>query len=235
MSNLGKVLTGILNTRIVRRLEEKFILSETQAGFRKGRSTVDHIFVLKTLANKFLTRKKGRFYCLFVDFSKAFDCVNRDYLIYTLINNGMHGKMLKLLRDVYSNVMASVKTKQGFTKPFECKSGVRQGCLLSPELFILFINELERKLKFSEFRGIHVWEATEVLLLMYADDIVLVGETIQLQRKINILEQFCRKYGMKVNLDKTKVMVFRNGCITAKKESFYYLGGKLILIHTIDT
>ena len=83
-------------------------------------------------------------------------------------------------------------------------------------------------LKLSEFKGIHVWEATEVLLLMYADDIVLVGETIiQLQRKINILEQFCRKYGMKVNLDKTKVMVFRNGGITAKKESFYYLGKKI--------
>ena len=86
---------------------------------------MDHIFVLETILDKFLTRKKGRFYCLFVDFSKAFDCVNRNYLIYTLIKNGMHGKMLKLLRDMYSNVMASVKTKQGFRKPFECKSGVR--------------------------------------------------------------------------------------------------------------
>ena len=147
MSNLGKVLTGILNTRIVRWVEEKFILSESQAGFRKGRSIVDHIFVLKTILDKFLTRKKGRFCCLFVDFSKAFDCVDRDYLIYTFIKDGMNGKMLKLLRDMYSNVMASVKTKQGFTKPFECKSGVRQGCLLGPELFILFINELGQMLK----------------------------------------------------------------------------------------
>ena len=90
----------------------------------------------------------------------------------------MHGKMLKLLRDMYSNVAASVKTKQGFTKPFEIKPGVRQECLLSPELFILFINESERMLKSSEFRVIHILEATEVLLLMYAGDIVLVGETI---------------------------------------------------------
>ena len=121
----------------------------------------------------------------------AFDCVNRDYLIYIFIKNGMHGKMLKLLRDMYSNVMAAVKTKQGFTKPSECKTRIRQGCLLSPELLILFINELEQMLKLSEFRGIHIWEATKVLLLMYADDILLVGETIiQLQRKINILEKF---------------------------------------------
>ena len=113
--------------------------------------------------------------------------------------------MLKLLRDMYSNVMASVKTKLGFTKPFECKSGVRQGCLLDPELSILFINESAGMLKLSEFRRIHILEAPVVLLLMYADDIVLVGDTItQLQRKINILEKFFRKYGMKVNLNKTK-------------------------------
>ena len=87
----------------------------------------------------------------------------------------MYGKMLKLLRDMYSNVMASVKTKQGFTKTFECKSGVRQRCLLSPGLVI---NELERMFKLSEFRGIHNWEATQVLVLIYVDDIVLVGETI---------------------------------------------------------
>ena len=164
---------------------------------------MDRIFVLKTIVDEFLKRRKGRFYyCLFVDFSKAFDCANRDYLTYTRIKSGMHGKILKLLRDMYSNVMASVETKQGLTKPFEFKSGVRKGCLLSPELFILFINELERMLKLSEFRGIHFGEATEVLLLMYADDMVLVGETIiQLQRKINILEKFGRKYGMKVNID----------------------------------
>ena len=77
------------------------------------------VFVLKTIVDKFLTRKNGRFYCLLVNFSKAFDCVNRDNLIYTFIKNNTHGKMLKLI------VMLSVKTKQGFTKPFECKSGVR--------------------------------------------------------------------------------------------------------------
>ena len=223
LSNLGKVLTGILNTRIVRWVEKKL----SSVSLKQASERADHVFVLKTTVDKFLTRKKGRFYCPFVDFSKAFDCVNRDYLIYIIIKNGMHGKMLKLLGDTQSNVTAPMKTKEGFTKPFECKSGVRQGCLLSPELSI---NKLERTLKLSEFRGIHIWEATEVLLLMYADDIVLVAETIiQLQRKINILKKFCRKYGMKVNLDKTKVMVFRNGGKTAKKNHFTTWDKKMIL------
>ena len=81
LSSLGKVLTGILSTRIVRWIEEKFILSESQAGFRKDRSTVDHIFVLKTILDKFLTRKEGSFCCLFVDFSKAFDYVTEITLL----------------------------------------------------------------------------------------------------------------------------------------------------------
>ena len=59
-----------------------------------------------------------------------------------------------------------------------CKPEVTQGCLQSPELLILFINELERTRKLSEFRRIYIWEAIEVLLLMYADDIVLADETI---------------------------------------------------------
>ena len=74
--------------------EVENIIAECQAGFRQGRSTIDQIFILKTIVDKYLFRKKGRFYCMFVDFSKAFDTVNRDYLIYTVIKQGMHGKML---------------------------------------------------------------------------------------------------------------------------------------------
>ena len=65
--------------------------------------------------------------------------------------------------------------------------------------------------------------AIEVFLLMYADDIVLVGDTIlELQRKINMLEIFWEKWGMEVNLKKTKVVVFRNGGKTSKSERFFY-------------
>ena len=60
-------------------------------------------------------------------------------------------------------------------------------------------------LKLSEFRGVYIWEATEVLLFIYVGDILLAGETIiQLQRKITILETFCRKYGIKSTLIKQK-------------------------------
>ena len=141
--------------------------------------------------DKYLFSKKGRFHCMFVDFSKAFDTVNRDYLIYTLIKQGMHGKMLKLVREIYSKVKATVRTKDGLTERFDCILGVRKGCMLSPRLFIIFINELELMLRQSEFRGISMGNAIEIFLLMYADDIVLQGDTVlELQRKIRVLEEF---------------------------------------------
>ena len=95
LSNLSKIFTGIINKRIVLWSESKGFLSECQAGFRQKKSTVDQMFILKTMIDRFLFRKRGRVYCIFVDFSKAFDTVNRNYLFYSLIKSGMHGKMLR--------------------------------------------------------------------------------------------------------------------------------------------
>ena len=72
--------------------------------------------------------------------------------------------------------------------------------MLSPRLFIIFINELEKMLKKSKFRGISMENVIDVFLPTYADDIVLLGDTVlELQKKINILEKFSEKWGMEVN------------------------------------
>ena len=113
-----------------------------------------------------------------------------------LIKQGMHGKMLNLVREIYSKVKATVRTKDGLTKLFDCILGVRQGYMLSPRLFIIFINELELMLRQSEFRGITMRNVTEIFLLMYVDDIVLLGGTaLELQRKIRVLEEFAKNGG----------------------------------------
>ena len=127
--------------------EQEKVIGQCQAGFQQGKSTTDQMFILKTFIDKHLFRKRGRFYCLFVDFSKAFDTVNRDFLIYSLIKSGMHGKMLTLIQKVYSKVTAAVRTQEGLTELFDCKMGLRQGCMLRPRLFIIFENELEKMLK----------------------------------------------------------------------------------------
>ena len=137
---LNKILTGMMYNRIYNWAEDNSKLSESQAGFRKGYSTIDNIFTLMSLGQKYLSKKGGRFYCLFVDFSKAFDRIDHKILINSLIKKGFHGRMLKLLIAMYSNLCSCVKIdNQKCTSHFKCNIGTRQGCKLSTILFILLL------------------------------------------------------------------------------------------------
>ena len=86
LSCLGKLFTSILNNRLYAFCEENKILGESQAGFRKGYNTLDHIFVLKNAIDLFLTEKK-KLFCCFVDYTKAFDMVWREALWYKLLSS----------------------------------------------------------------------------------------------------------------------------------------------------
>ena len=113
----------------------------------------------------------------------------------------------------------------GLTKSFKCNTGVRQGCLLSPRLFLLFIEQLNLMLQKAERKGLFLIDATELKVLMYADDIVILGDSVlELQRKIKVLELFCTKWGMSVYVSKTEVVVFRKGGKLGSKEKLYYCG-----------
>ena len=119
------------------------ILAEEQAGFRKGYSTIDHIFNLKCLIDLYLFRGK-KLYCAFIDYKKAFDSVNRIYLWQKLINNNIDGKMFKIIHNLYANANAKSCVRIGNSKStsFSSNIGVRQGENLSPVLFSLFLNDL---------------------------------------------------------------------------------------------
>ena len=91
LSVLGKLLTRIMNNRLVTWAEEYRIYVEAQGGFRPGRGTVDNIFVLDGIGNSYLSSGKA-LYTAFIDFSKAFDYVVRDNLWYKLIQVGVRAK-----------------------------------------------------------------------------------------------------------------------------------------------
>jgi hypothetical protein len=105
----GKIFTTVLNSRLKTWAEETNAIDECQAGFRNGYSTTDKNFVLQSIVQKYLDRKRSKFYCAFIDFSKAFDTVNRTKLWYVLIKKGLHGKMIKILEDMYAQVKSSVR------------------------------------------------------------------------------------------------------------------------------
>ena len=229
----SKLYSSVINKRLYVFSERNECIPEAQAGFRKGYSTVDNIFTLQSLVEKYLTRKGGRFFTLFVDFSKAYDCVNRRKLLYLLLKKtGIHGKMFSTLRSMYSNVKSSVRIDSKITEYFDCFSGVKQGCVLSPLLFSLFLSELQSELINSTTKGIDIFsDPIGVLLLMYADDLALVSDNvIDLQRKIDCLEKYCNKWGLTVNMSKTKVVVFKNGGFVKESEKWYFGGEKVQVV-----
>ena len=153
----NKILTGMMYKRLYSWAEEFDKIDETQAGFRKEYSTVDNLFTLMAMGQKYLSKRGGRFYCLFVDFSKAFDRVNHTELINSLIRKGVHGKFLNLLIAMYSQLCTCVKLdNHKCSSQFRCNIGTRQGCKLSTILFTLFLNDLIDELKGSGISGIQV-------------------------------------------------------------------------------
>ena len=229
LSVLGKVFTKILNNRIVHWLETGDLQIEEQAGFRKGYSTIDNIFILQSLIQKYCSRSRGRFYTIYVDFSKAFDTVPHALLFYQLLTKGMHGRVLQVLKSMYAQLESCVRTPGGITEFFKCTIGTRQGCMLSPCLFSLYVGELITMLDESRCRGTYVNDDAEnIIALLFADDIVAGADTVgRLQHIINVIANFCKKWGLIVNLSKTKVMVFRGGGPLRQNEKWYF-DGKLL-------
>ena len=84
---------------------------EEQTGFREKYCTVDQIFVLNSIVQKYLSRPKGRFYCAFVDFSTAFDCIHHNLLFYALVKKGVHGNFIKVIQSMYKSLKSCVLLK----------------------------------------------------------------------------------------------------------------------------
>lgn len=106
--------------------------------------------------------------------------------------------------------------------------GVKQGCILSPLLFALFINDIQNDLK----GGIKI--SGEIFkLLAFADDIVFLAESkAELQAMIKVLENYCALWNLQVNLDKSKIMIFRNGGKVGKNESFWFMKRKIEVVQS---
>ncbi len=165
-----------------------------------------------------LKKPGGKVYAMFIDFSAAFDTVNRDSLLYKLGEMGVSSQCINVIRLIYKQTSAKVWTKKGYTELFETNCGVRQGCLLSPLLFSLYINDLADEVDSGGF----CFNGTWIRMLMYADDIVFVAADPQaLQSMIDSLSVYCTKWDLHVNLNKSKIMVFRRGPFKKALRWFY--------------
>ena len=210
LSTLGKLFTRILNNRLSNWAEKYQVFVESQAGFRAKMGTIDNIFILHGLIDHILNENK-RIYTCFIDFTKAFDLLVRENIWVKLIKIGVRGNILNVLRSMYENVKSRVKINNTLSDTFICSLGVRQGDCLSPFLFSIYVNDLEETFIREGFKGISIG-MFKLFLLLYADDIVVMAESISdLQNAMNILKDYCDKWKLTVNVNKTKAMVFRKG------------------------
>ena len=232
-SILSKVYTNILNRRLTKWAEKEDKIMEEQAGFRRGYSTIDHIFTLYSIVQKYLLRNT-KLYVAFIDFRKAFDSVNRNLLWNVLRKQGVKGKLYKSLRSVYDSVLACVRDKHVYSEMFECPRGVKQGCLLSPLLFSFLINELAMEVAENGRHGIQLIPGgIEIFLLLFADDIILLSDTVVgLQNQLSALKQEADRLDLVVNLEKTNVMVFRMGGYLSVHERWFYGNDEIRVTNT---
>ena len=209
---IAKLFHMVLHARLSAFAESQGLRAEGQAGFRDGRGTVDHIYVLRHLIDR--ARLAGgpgrRLFACFVDLEGAYDNVRRDALIGLLASMGVDGPMLATIASMYWRVRVRPKLGAALGPAFESTCGVRQGDPLSPLLFGLFIDRVEAALaERAPEAGAELPGGGLLRVLLYADDLVLLShDAAGLQALLDALHAFCSANHMRVNISKTEVVVF---------------------------
>lgn len=219
-SAIGKVFNTILNNRLDSFLADKNFINECQIGFTKKARTADHMFILKCLIDKYCSRPGSKLYACFVDFRKAFDKVIHAGLKMKLLHLGVGTKFYNICKSMYNNSQSCVRLNNGLTKHFKSGIGVRQGDVLSPNLFKIFINDLPDY--FHSCPDPVKLQNKYLHCLLYADDVVILSESATgLQTKLNKLENYCADWCLDINIDKTKIIIF-NKAGRLLKSTFTY-------------
>ena len=245
LCHCSKIFTRILLQRMRNRTEK--ILSEEQAGFRANRSTIDQIFTLRQMAEKYIEMNRD-LYVGYIDFKKAFDSIWREGLWRVLRNYGFPEKIVRILESLYGGTVSAVRTKSGLSEWFETTVGMKQGCILSPMLFNVFLEAIMSRAITEDETGEELGAmigGTVVSNLRFADDISNTNESqADLQGEMNKISQEAGKMGMKINLEKTEVqhigrstkqMVVKiNGQLLKQVSDFVYLGGNISSDGTLD-
>lgn len=202
-----KIYEQILEQKLRKIIEPT--LEETQSGFRKGRSTQDHIFTIKNIIGKAMSANKT-LYMAFLDLEKAFDRVPRAKIWNSLQNRKVNYQLIEAVRNLYENTENCVIYQNMKSEMFNTNEGVRQGGSLSPLLFIIYMDDIikETRRKTKPFRvGYRKLKEVEIRECAFADDVVLMANNERtLQDNLIIWNDALERNGMKLNKDKTKVM-----------------------------
>ena len=247
---VGKLYGRVLIKRI--RESTDGAIGEEQCGFRSGRGCADQIFAVRQVCEKYLAKGKDVFWA-FMDLEKAYDRVDRDALWRVLRLYGVGGNLLKAVQSFYVGSRACVRVGSEVSEWFTVKVGLRQGCVMSPWLFNLFMDGVVREVNASVLgRGLELLEASgqswQLSQLLFADDTALVADSEEkLCRLVSAFGRVCERRKLRVNVGKSKVMrcsrdvdasrisVRLNGELLEEVQCFKYLGSQVEKIELVET
>ena len=170
ISHASKVMLKILQARLQQYMNCE--LPDVQAGLRKGRGTRDQIANICWIMEKARELQKNIYFC-FIDYAKAFDCVDHNKLWKILKGMGIPEHLTCLLRNLYAGQEATVRTGHGTTDCFQIGKGVHRGCILSPCLFKFYAEYIMRNTGLEKAQaGIKI-AGRNINNLRYADDTTL--------------------------------------------------------------
>ena len=209
----GKILEKLVHKQLSNYLEMDELLVDEQHGFRKGHSTTHAVAQLSNYVSKKLDSRMATLVA-YIDFRKAFDCVQHPLLINKLARLGAGGMVLDWVRSYLSNRTQRVYANNVYSPTQVITQGVPQGSVLGPLFYIIYANDISKIVKNCE-------------IALYADDTVLFtansnfGKSVNnLQDDLNSLNVWCKNNGILANTDKTKVMVFGTPNMLSKLPSY---------------
>src|SRR5574337_767784 len=203
ISHTSKVMLKILQARLQRYVNCEH--PDVQTGFSKGRGTRDQIANICWIMEQAREFQKTIYFC-FIDYAKAFDCVDHNKLWKNLKEMGIPDHLTCLLRNLYAGQEATVRTGHGTTDWFQIGKGVRQGCILSPCLSNLCAEYIMRNAGLEEAQAGIKTARRNINNLRYADDTTLMAESEEeLKSLLMKVKEESEKVGLKLNIEKTKI------------------------------
>ncbi|VDM62392.1 unnamed protein product [Angiostrongylus costaricensis] len=210
-----------------------------QAGFRKGFSTMDHIHTITRLTEA--SREYKRPLCLaFIDLKKTFDSIEVEAVMESLDSQRVPAQYIMILLDLYKNFTTKITVFYN-SNIIDVKRGVRQGDTISPKLFTVTVENVERMLEWDNI-GVKIdgWQLHHV---RFYDNIVIITPNIsEAERMLADFDKTCGNIGLRLNLIKTMFMrnglvshapFALNGTIISECSSYVYLGKEIIMLNDL--
>ncbi len=228
MESTLKLYERLLFGRLSRWAGARGLIPDCQFGFRPRSSTLDAVFVFFTMIAKYVWVRGGQLFVCLVDFQKAFPSIERALLLRKLEDVGVSSRFRRCINSIFVGNTFSIRAGNKVTSEYPMTTGLREGSVLSPLLFVLFMSDIQEKVLRPYGRGDFlkndpVLNRIPIPGLLYADDLVLMCLSADLLReRLRRLCWYADDNSLKVNVSKCEVVVF--GSRSARAGTFRYKG-----------